>query len=344
MKKPNPPIMRVRDWDQLYENNRSRELGRTGWFPAPNDLGADWYAELVSDGQGAALLGAWYALLMVASRATQRGTLVRGDGQPHTPDSLARVTRLPEQVIKAVIERVLEIGLLEVEGNKPRKKSNLGSHRSAGKSQDPATKPQEGAVERKGTEHHQEKKRKGKEQQRIEPDGTEGAREGSTTERSDAHSGVSSDSPDNGDDEEENPGEPYASPDDELKAIYLAKAGEPMTVAVLDAIRLNLELNQVSMSDFVAEVRKHARNLWRNPAGFLRDLSKRFRAKTRPASAPVTAAEAEKAEYRCPSCGSSVRGEGAIFGANGKITPCSCASAEYIARKRERGIFEEDPQ
>lgn len=332
--------MRVRDWDQLYENNRSRELGRTGWFPAPNDLGADWYAELVSDGQGAALLGAWYALLMVASRATQRGTLVRGDGQPHTAESLARVTRLPEQVIKAVIERLLEIGLLEVGGNKPRKKSTLGSHPSAGKPQDPATKPQEGAVERKGTEHHhQEKKRKGNEQQRREPNGTEGAREESTTECSDSHGGDGSDFPNNGDDEGEHPGEPYASPDDDLKAIYLAKTGEPITVAVLDAIRLHLELNQLSMRDFVAEVRKHAENQWRNPAGFLRDLSKRFRAKTRPASAPVTAAEADEKNYRCEHCSSRVRGEGVILDANGKLAPCSCASPEYIARERERGVF-----
>jgi hypothetical protein len=118
-----------------------------------------------------------------------------------------------------------------------------------------------------------------------------------------------------------------------------------MTIDVLSSIRSNLELTLVSMDDFVLEVRKHAQNDWRNPPGFLRDLSKRFRAKTRPASAPVTAAEAEEKNYRCPHCSSRVRGEGVILGANGKPAPCSCASPEYIARQRERGVFaEEKPQ
>ena len=305
MKEPNPPVMRVRDWDRLYENNRSRELGRTAWFPAPNDLGADWYAELVSNEDGAAHLGVWYALLMVASKATPRGALVRCDGQAHTTESLARVTRLSEPLVKAAIERLLQIGLLEISGNKPRKKSNLGSHPGAGNSQDPARKLQAGAVERKGTEHHhQERKRKEKEQQRTEPDGTEGAREESTTKRSEAHSSLASDFPDKGDDEGEAPETPYASSEDELKAIYHSRSGEPITIDLLSSIRSNLELTLVTMDDFVLEVRKHVRNDWRNPPGFLFDLSKRFRAKTRPASAPVTAAEAEEKNYRCLICSS----------------------------------------
>jgi len=114
---------------------------------------------------------------------------------------------------------------------------------------------------------------------------------------------------------------------------------------VLSSIRSNLELTLVSMDDFVVEVRKHAKNDWRNPPGFLRDLSKRFRAKTRSASAPVTAAEAEDKNYRCELCSSRARGEGVILAANGKTAPCSCASPEYIARQQARGVFtDETPQ
>jgi len=346
MREQNPPVMRVRDWDRLYENNRSRELGRTAWLPAPNDLGADWYAELVAHDDGAAHLGVWQALLMVASKAAPRGVLVRGDGQAHTAKSLALMTRLPEQLVQAAIERLLKIGLLEIGGNKRRKKSELGSHPPASESHPGAAKPQEGAVERKGTEHHhQEKKRKGKEQEGTKPDGTEGARAESTSERSNAHNGVGSNFPKKGEEEEEHPEDPYASPEDELKAIYQSKSGEPITLGVLSAIRSNLELTLVTMDDFVLEVRKHAKNDWRNPPGFLRDLSKRFRAKTRPASAPVTAAEAEEKNYRCPLCSSRVRGEGATLNANGKPAPCECASPDYIARQRERGVFAaETPQ
>ncbi len=345
MTEPNQPVMRVCDWDQLYENNRSRDLARTTWFPAPNDLGADWYAELVSDADGAAHLGVWHSLLMVASKAKPRGALVRGDGQAHTAESLARVTRLSEPLVKAASERLLKIGLLEMSGNKRRKKNGLGSHTPAAKSHSGAGNSQKGAVERKGTEHHQQEEKR-KDRPRTEPDGTEGVSEESTTECSDAQSGVgTTDLPKKGDDEGAPPPTSYASSEDELKAIFQSKTGEPMTIDVLSSIRSNLELRLVSMDDFVLEVRKHAKNDWRNPPGFLRDLSKRFRAKTRPASAPVTAAEAEEKNYRCPHCSSRVRGEGAILDANGNPAPCSCASPEYIARQRERGVFAmETPQ
>jgi len=35
-----PPMMRVRDWDRPYENDRSRGMKNTHWFPMPNDLRA----------------------------------------------------------------------------------------------------------------------------------------------------------------------------------------------------------------------------------------------------------------------------------------------------------------
>src|SRR5258708_27846604 len=95
-----------------------------------------------------------------------------------------------------------------------------------------------------------------------------------------------------GDDADESPRVEYASPEDELKAIYQAKTGESITTELLHAIRVNLELSCVSLGDFVVEVTKHTENKWKNPPGFLRDFSKRFHAKTREAPRPVTAAEA----------------------------------------------------
>jgi hypothetical protein len=272
--------------------------------------------------------------------------LVREDGRPHTTESLARVTRLPEAVVENAIFRLQEIGLLESADADANTIKGLPPQPRAGTPQDAAGKPQEGAVEGKGTEHHhQEEKRKGKEPQRTEPDGTERAAERSKTEHSDEQSGFGSDFPQKGDDEAENPKGTYASREEELKAIYQSKTGEPITIALLDAIRVNLECAHVSMDDFLVEVRKHVKNEWRNPAGFLRDLSQRFRAKTRLAGAPVTAAEAEEKNYRCQFCGSRAGGEGAILDGNSKMAPCRCASPEYIARQRERGVFAgESPQ
>ena len=124
-----------------------------------------------------------------------------------------------------------------------------------------------------------------------------------------------------------------------MKAIYQAQAGEAITVEVLRAIRANLELAGVPIGDFVAVVRTQGRNRWRNPAGFLRDLSKNFRARTRVAPQPVTAAEAAQRDYQCPKCFSRKPGEGAVLGGDGKPTPCTCASPEYIAKQQERGFF-----
>jgi hypothetical protein len=338
-------LIRVRDWDRLYENNRSRDMKRTNWFPAPNDLSADSYVELVSHEDGAAHFGVWIALLMVASRAKPRGSLVWEDGRPHTEESLARLTRLPEVIVSTAIERLLAIGLLESGGDKSRRKSKLTPHPSAGIPQDRAGKPHEGAVERKGIEHHhQEERRTEKNGTRTEPQEPERVGSERTTEPSGALAAAAASSQ-RGRDDAGSPTVHYATPEDELKAIYQEKAGEPITIEVLDAIRLNLELARVTMSEFIFKVRKHAGNNWHNPAGFLRALSKRFRAKTRAAAGPVTAAEAEARNYRCPICTSTTPGEGAVPDGNGGFVPCTCASPEWIARQRARGVFApEDPQ
>jgi N-terminal phage replisome organiser (Phage_rep_org_N) len=331
------PLFRVRNWGGLYENNRSREIAQTRWFPAPNDLSAYWYVALVTHENGAAHFGVWNALLMIASKATPRGFLMREDGTPHTAESLARVTRFPEQLIRTAIRCLLDIGLLETEANKPRQKSKLKSHLGAVASQAPAVESQEDAAEGKGRErHHQEEKG-------TEKKGTERAREELKTEDSRASASAAAASSQNGDDVDQNPRVGYASSEDELKAIYRDKAGEIISVELLDAIRVNLELARVTLSEFVEEVRKHAGNKWKNPPGFLRDLSKRFRAKTRAAGAPVTAAEAVARDYQCPRCFSRRPGEGAVLdGENGPV-PCICASAEYIAKQQERGFFKREP-
>jgi hypothetical protein len=319
------PMMRVRDWDRIYENNRSRDMKRTNWFPAPNDLSADAYVELVEHEHGAAHFGVWITILMVASRAKpRRGLLVKDDGRPHTAESLARVTRIPEPLVADALERLLQIGLLETAD--PPEINDLPPHPGAGNPQ--------GAVEGKGREHHHQEGN-GTEK---EKNGTERASDERTTGSFGAPP-AAADSSQKGDDAAENPGVAYASPEDELKAIFQAKAGAPITTELLRAIRVNLELSGVSVDDFVVEVRKHTQNKWRNPAGFLRDLSKRFRSKTRAAADPVTAAEAEAKNYRCPICGSTVRGQGGVADGNGSFVPCTCASPDWIAEQRGRGVF-----
>ena len=221
MRKPAAPLLRVRDWDSRHENNRSRELDRTLWVPMPNDLSEDTYVELVSHEDGAAHLGVWHAVLMVASRSRPRGTLLRDDRREHNAESLAVLTRLPKHVVETAIGRLLKIGLLETRATNPRKKSQLGSHPDAGKSQAGAAGSHPGAVEGKGIEHHhQEGKGTEKKRTRKESKGTERARDESPTEHYDATEDSLENPSHEGDDSDEPPGVRYASPEDELKAIY----------------------------------------------------------------------------------------------------------------------------
>ena len=136
----------------------------------------------------------------------------------------------------------------------------------------------------------------------------------------------------------------YASGKEELKAIYLAKTGEPFRVADLDAIE-SLLGGRVTWETFVAEVRTHDWNRIRNPVGFLKSLAKTFRAKTQRASPAITAAEEKARNYQCPVCRSRTPGQGAVL-IGGKPVPCSCASPEYIEHHRADGLFarEEPPK
>lgn len=111
-------VLRVAGWSKHFENNRTRELRQMAWVPVPNRLDSDGYATLIEGENGPAHFGAWIVLLEVASRCTPRGTLLRdgrnGSRVPHDVASLGRLTRFPAQMLAGAIERLVEIGWLEV--------------------------------------------------------------------------------------------------------------------------------------------------------------------------------------------------------------------------------------
>jgi hypothetical protein len=111
-------IYTVRNWDTQYENNRSRSYVHLSWVPLPNTLDGDGYTALMERKNGAALYGAWVALVLVASKCNPRGRLMRSNGLPHDSVSLARMTRMPESVMRECIEAASsqEIGWLQIEG------------------------------------------------------------------------------------------------------------------------------------------------------------------------------------------------------------------------------------
>jgi len=108
---------RIRDWDKHFENNRTRELKRLEWVPVPNKHDGDGFTELLDHENGMAHYGAWHLILQVASKCDPRGTLLRdgagGAKTPHTPQSLARITRGSAVVFEQAIERLITIGWIE---------------------------------------------------------------------------------------------------------------------------------------------------------------------------------------------------------------------------------------
>ena len=109
-------ILRIKNWDDHFENNRSREVKVCNWVPTPNSHDGDGYTMLVDHKDAAAHFGCWNALIQIASRCSPRGTLLRKNGAPHTAKTLARMARLPFAPFDALIKRLIktDIDWLEI--------------------------------------------------------------------------------------------------------------------------------------------------------------------------------------------------------------------------------------
>lgn len=109
-------VYRIKNWESHYENNRTKAMVEMRWVPIPNKHDGDGYTELVSDPEGAALLGCWLVIVQVASKCRVRGTLLRDNGTPHTATSISRQSRLPEVLIQRCLDKASssEIGWIDV--------------------------------------------------------------------------------------------------------------------------------------------------------------------------------------------------------------------------------------
>lgn len=102
----------VKDWKDVFEKNRTRELKRMEWVAVPNRMDGRGYTALVDHPRGDAHLGAWLAILEIASRSTTRGEIPQ-DGAANTETCLARISRLPVQTFMEVLPRLVDIGWIE---------------------------------------------------------------------------------------------------------------------------------------------------------------------------------------------------------------------------------------
>jgi len=103
-------MLKIKNWDQ-YENNRTRNMEDMRWVPVPNRFDGDQITEVIEE--GAAIYGAWVAVLLVASRCKPRGELIRENGEPHDAKTLSRRTRLPQKDFDRAIPILISAGLIE---------------------------------------------------------------------------------------------------------------------------------------------------------------------------------------------------------------------------------------
>ena len=95
---------RIKEWDTYYENNRTRDLKNMSWVPIPNKLAGDGYTWMIEQKNGAALYGAWIACVHLASTCDPRGTLLRHSNEPHDINSISRITRISESILKEMLD------------------------------------------------------------------------------------------------------------------------------------------------------------------------------------------------------------------------------------------------
>ena len=108
------PIYRVKDWNEHFENNRTKEMVQMRWVPVPNKHDGDGYTELMERPNGIALYGAWHLILQVASKCKTRGLLIRDNNEPHTAASIKRITSGDLETIQLALIACVEIGWLEI--------------------------------------------------------------------------------------------------------------------------------------------------------------------------------------------------------------------------------------
>ena len=88
-------LYKIRDWNKIYENSRSRTVKDLSWVPVPNGHDGENYSNIVAHPHGPIIFSAWILILEIASKCEPRGTLIRGNGLPHTVTTLSGKCRAP---------------------------------------------------------------------------------------------------------------------------------------------------------------------------------------------------------------------------------------------------------
>ena len=103
----------ISNWDESFENSRSRNIKDTKWLPIPNSHDGYGFSSLMKRKDGVELYGAWILILQVASKCEPRGVLRRSDGIDHDHMSLEIITRANGEIFKKAFEHFVRIGWID---------------------------------------------------------------------------------------------------------------------------------------------------------------------------------------------------------------------------------------
>jgi hypothetical protein len=104
-------VYRIENWQNYYENSKSRERDRCSWASVPNKQDGLGYRCLLAMDNGEALYGAFVAMILVCSKhkSPRQGWLTYDgapDGQPYDALDLAVKTGFTERTVRAMLEAV----------------------------------------------------------------------------------------------------------------------------------------------------------------------------------------------------------------------------------------------
>ena len=97
-------LYKIRLWNELYENSRSRAVSSLNWVSIPNRHDGETFTNIMSQKNGAEIYTGWILMVQIASKCTPRGTLIKGSGVPHDAKSLSVKCRADVRWIAAAID------------------------------------------------------------------------------------------------------------------------------------------------------------------------------------------------------------------------------------------------
>lgn len=94
--------IKIRNWDDNFEADRSRQWKSLKWVPIPNKQGLG-YKKIMREKNGAEIFGCWIALVEQGSLCSPRGDLSK-----YSIEDLSEMTIIPINILNKAIEFIIQ--------------------------------------------------------------------------------------------------------------------------------------------------------------------------------------------------------------------------------------------